>query len=497
MTLGTARLTPPALLSRLRDGKPSSKTVNDFRRRAGTHGVAAGRSWPGPRYAVRWPCRSTTPYAVLRIGAAAVRRHGGRDPARRGVDGYHPDATSPPSDRPHRGPGPRDPVSRASANVCRARASRTEIGRLVDTLNDMLARIEGSFEVQRRFTADAAHELQSPLSRLRDGARGAPCAGAATRASTKRPCARVSRRSSGSRSSRRKLLTLARLDAEQGRPAPAQVVRLSAPCSKARSGGSRAKLKSAASPSPLHPSQALSLSVRCGEGLADLVFTNVLDNAVKFCRRAAGWWSMPRPKARGGRRGLRRGAGDPGRGDLSGVRALLPRTQREGQRADGLRPGAGDLRGRGQAARWPDVGRERAGLRRDRSRAISGGGVARRLRAPSRGQPVDRRQRDQGQEQGRDAARPRRRWRADAGCRSRCRAPAPPASCRASRRRSASGSAGTACERAADDRPRPAASQASTRRRFTSEMMQHAAHDGDAEQRDEADRRRHAQVDVA
>ena len=42
-----------------------------------------------------------------------------------------------------------------------------EIGRLVDTLNDMLQRIEQSFEVQRHFTADASHELMSPLSRLR------------------------------------------------------------------------------------------------------------------------------------------------------------------------------------------------------------------------------------------------------------------------------------------------------------------------------------------
>lgn len=39
--------------------------------------------------------------------------------------------------------------------------------RLVDTLNDMLARLELSFEAQRRFTADASHELRSPLSRLR------------------------------------------------------------------------------------------------------------------------------------------------------------------------------------------------------------------------------------------------------------------------------------------------------------------------------------------
>jgi two-component system OmpR family sensor kinase len=42
-----------------------------------------------------------------------------------------------------------------------------EIGHLADTLNAMLGRIEQAFEVQRRFTADASHELRSPLSRLR------------------------------------------------------------------------------------------------------------------------------------------------------------------------------------------------------------------------------------------------------------------------------------------------------------------------------------------
>ncbi len=42
-----------------------------------------------------------------------------------------------------------------------------EIGKLIDTLNAMLDRLEHGFESQRRFTADASHELRSPLSRLR------------------------------------------------------------------------------------------------------------------------------------------------------------------------------------------------------------------------------------------------------------------------------------------------------------------------------------------
>ena len=42
-----------------------------------------------------------------------------------------------------------------------------EIGRLVSTLNAMLDRLERNISAHRRFTADAAHELRTPLSRLR------------------------------------------------------------------------------------------------------------------------------------------------------------------------------------------------------------------------------------------------------------------------------------------------------------------------------------------
>ncbi|MDO5628868.1 MAG: ATP-binding protein, partial [Mobilicoccus sp.] len=42
-----------------------------------------------------------------------------------------------------------------------------ELGRLARTLNDMLSRLQAGHEAQRRFVADASHELRSPLTSLR------------------------------------------------------------------------------------------------------------------------------------------------------------------------------------------------------------------------------------------------------------------------------------------------------------------------------------------
>jgi heavy metal sensor kinase len=43
-----------------------------------------------------------------------------------------------------------------------------EIGRLVDTLNRMIERLEKSFHAMERFTADASHELRNPLATMQN-----------------------------------------------------------------------------------------------------------------------------------------------------------------------------------------------------------------------------------------------------------------------------------------------------------------------------------------
>jgi len=70
---------------------------------------------------------------------------------------------------------PVDEITRAaqeinSKNLSRrltVRQSRDELQRLSETLNGMLARLEGAFSRITRFTADASHELRTPLALMR------------------------------------------------------------------------------------------------------------------------------------------------------------------------------------------------------------------------------------------------------------------------------------------------------------------------------------------
>jgi two-component system OmpR family sensor kinase len=155
--------------------------------------------------------------------------------------------------------------------------TQDEMGRLVETLNDMLARIEQSFETQRRFTADASHELRSPLSRLR----------AELEVTLRRPRAQEeyeeALRSCLSEVERLshltgELLMLARLDAG-GPPAAAAPVDLISVLHEAVNRlGPEALRRNVALAMDAPPKVTVSVA----SAALSHVVTNVLDNAVKF-----------------------------------------------------------------------------------------------------------------------------------------------------------------------------------------------------------------------
>jgi len=154
-----------------------------------------------------------------------------------------------------------------------------EIGRLVSTLNAMLDRLERSISAHRRFTADAAHELRTPLSRLRSELEIA----------LRRPRSLEEYRDvlrSGLDETVRltdltdALLTLARLDTEQAAwpantPFGVTADALEAECRRVSAEADRRGVEVVVEASPR-------LEVRVPPGLLTLLVGNLLQNAVKF-----------------------------------------------------------------------------------------------------------------------------------------------------------------------------------------------------------------------
>jgi two-component system OmpR family sensor kinase len=275
-TLGTARLpTPPALLARVRDDETVFATVTDFGEepvRMVSLPVTVGPA----RYAVQVAMSLDDADAVLRAGrwlflsmSLAILAGIGLTSALLARQALRP------IDRV---------VTRArrigEANLAERLphpGTRDEIGRLVETLNDMLRRLERSFEVQRQFTADASHELRSPLSRLRaelEVTLRRPRA-ASDYEETLRSCLDEVERVQGLIE---ELLELARIDARQ-EPEPAEPISVG-DIVEAAVAAVRAKAEHRSVVLTVEPLP--DLLVNAAPIATQVALANILDNAVKF-----------------------------------------------------------------------------------------------------------------------------------------------------------------------------------------------------------------------
>ncbi len=279
VTLGTARLPAPGpLLAQLRRGEMVFETLRDFGEEP-VRVVSLPVEVAGARYAVQVAMSLDDAFAVLRsarwlfLGMSLAILGGvgltGGFLARKALQPIDRIVTQArrigESSLGERLPHP---------------ASQDEIGRLVETLNDMLGRIERAFEVQRRFTADASHELRSPLSRLRaelEVTLRRPRENAEYEEALRSCLEEVEHLSSLTE----ELLTLARLASDEGWGMSAGGVAL-APVLEATARRLAAEATRRRVTIMLEPSPSPSLAVRCAPGVVGLVFANVLDNALKF-----------------------------------------------------------------------------------------------------------------------------------------------------------------------------------------------------------------------
>ena len=252
-------------------------------------------------------------------------------------------------------------------------AGGDEVGRLGESFNGMAARVETTVTSLRRFVADAAHEIGTPLTALQADLELAERK--ATSDDERRLVDRALVQTGRLASLSDNLLQLSRLEAGEpaGEPQSADLAAVAREladgvASRAEQAGVELVVDVAAGP----------LQVPVERARLQTILANLLDNAVKFTPEGG---TVTLTVRRGRRQALATvadtGVGIPAGGAARDLRALPPRAQRLG--LPGQRPGPRDREGRRgarAAAGCPSPARGRHDLPRDAAAGLGGAGVA-------------------------------------------------------------------------------------------------------------------------
>jgi two-component system sensor histidine kinase QseC len=152
----------------------------------------------------------------------------------------------------------------------------SEIGALVTSLNQLFARVQGLIEQERRFTADAAHELRTPLAGIRAQAQVA--LGATADAERAHALDGVVAGCNRAAHTVEQMLTLARLAPDAVSFQPAQV-EIGAVLKDTISDLAQAALAKGMDVELTHEQDVL---VSGDPGLLAILFRNLIDNAVRY-----------------------------------------------------------------------------------------------------------------------------------------------------------------------------------------------------------------------
>jgi heavy metal sensor kinase len=164
--------------------EPNLPPFTDLARRNAMGGVATLETFKGyqphPVRVLTWPVvRSGRVIAVVRVGMSQMSLDRTLSNVLLIMAGLFPLALALAGGGgwllAHRALSPLDDMTRAARTIGAGRLSarieltgaNDELDRFAETLNEMLARLEAAFTEMRQFTADASHELQTPLTILR------------------------------------------------------------------------------------------------------------------------------------------------------------------------------------------------------------------------------------------------------------------------------------------------------------------------------------------